>query len=156
MQHATGMRDMDRLGGLLKRMPVTGTTFLDRRVRHLRAAAAERVCQRVFDLPGRACRSDGRRAARRASAGCLCVLVIGGLALIGGLAAACSPRPLEACSSASRAPTRPRRGHEGGWAMRAAMVILAAACVLAALTAPVWPLVLRPAVHRSPRFFFSG
>ena len=28
VQHSTGTRDMDRLGGLLKQMPVTGGTFL--------------------------------------------------------------------------------------------------------------------------------
>ena len=41
--HATGTREIDRLGGLLKRMPWTGATVPGRRGGDLRAAAAERL-----------------------------------------------------------------------------------------------------------------
>ena len=54
VQHSTGTRDIDRLGGLLKKMPVTGATFLAGSVCDFRSAAVERVCQRTVDLPGRA------------------------------------------------------------------------------------------------------
>ena len=51
--HATGTGEIDRLGGLLKRMPVTGATLPDRRGGDFRAAAAERLCERISPLSRR-------------------------------------------------------------------------------------------------------
>ena len=66
--HATGTREIDRLGGLLKRMPWTGATFLVGAAAISRPAAAERLRERVPDLPRRVRRRSatrGRAAARR-------------------------------------------------------------------------------------------
>ena len=84
--HASGTREIDTLGGLLKRMPWTGATFLVGSVGHLRSPAAQRVRQRVSDLSGSVSwRTRRQTGAWRSPAW----LMIGGLALIGGLAVAC-------------------------------------------------------------------
>ncbi len=51
--HASGTREIDKLGGLLKKMPWTGADVSDRIDRHLRSPAAQRFYQRISDLPGR-------------------------------------------------------------------------------------------------------
>ena len=49
---ATGERDMEHLGGLIHRMPLTAFAFLVGCVGDLGAAAAQRLRLRVADLPG--------------------------------------------------------------------------------------------------------
>ncbi len=73
--HATGERNMERLGGLIHRMPWTAALFLVGRGLDLRAPALQRLRLRVADLPGlpalafaaaaddEAADPDGRRAA---------------------------------------------------------------------------------------------
>ena len=51
--NATGLRDMDKMGGLIHRMPVTAFAFLVGCGGDLRAAAAERLRLGMADLPGR-------------------------------------------------------------------------------------------------------
>ncbi len=102
--HATGTREIDRLGGLLKRMPLTGRDVPGRRGGDLRAAAAERVRQRVPDLLAALAYGDHRPRPRGAARPSPC---IGALALIGGLARPASPRRSASSSSASRGASRP-------------------------------------------------
>ena len=52
VEHATGTRDMDRLGGLVHRLPRSAVIAFVGTLGYRRAAAAERVRQRVADLPG--------------------------------------------------------------------------------------------------------
>ncbi len=154
VQHATGTRDMDRLGGLLKRMPVTGATFL------IGACAISGlpplngfVSELLIYLGVFAGATGVDRAAGEGWAP-LCVFVVGGLALIGGLAAACFTKAVGSVFLGEPRSEEARRGHECGWTMRAAMIVLAASCLLVALAAPVWPMVLRPAaVSIAPGFF---
>ena len=54
--HATHTRNMEEMGGLIKRMPQDGVLLPDRRGGHLRAAAAQRLCQRMAHLPVAAAR----------------------------------------------------------------------------------------------------
>ena len=49
---ATGERDMEQLGGLIHRMPLTALRLPRRLRRHLGAAAAQRLRLGVADLPG--------------------------------------------------------------------------------------------------------
>ena len=49
---ATGERDMEHLGGLIHRMPQTAFVFLVGCVADLGAAAAQRLCLRMADVPG--------------------------------------------------------------------------------------------------------
>lgn len=146
VHHGTGSRNIDQLGGLLKRMPITGTAFL---------VGACAICglpplngfvsELLIYLGAMAPIADGVRVSG-ASWALLGVLVVGGLALIGGLAAACftkafgcvflgEPRSSQASEAREVAPT-----------MRAAMLLLAAACLAIGLAAPIWPIVLQGAV----------
>jgi len=78
----------------------------------------------------------------------LCVLVVGGLALIGGLAAACFTKAFGCVFLGEPRSAEAARGHEVGSAMRVAMVTLAGACCVVALAAPLWPRVYDGAVVR--------
>ncbi len=134
--HAAGTREMDRLGGLLKRMPLTGTAFL---------VGAAAICGLpplngfvsellVFSGAYRAV------AAGPVAQAVVCGAVVAALALIGGLAAACftkafgimflgEPRTQAAAAATGARPT-----------MTAAMLALAVGCVAMGLlgTRAVW------------------
>ena len=126
---AAGTREIDRLGGLLKRMPLTGTAFL---------VGAAAICGLpplngfvseflVFSGAYQAV------AAGPVAQAVVCGAVIAALALIGGLAAACftkafgiiflgEPRTQAAAAAGEARPT-----------MTAAMVVLAAGCAAVGL-----------------------
>ena len=55
---AAHTREIDQLGGLIKKMPYTGACFLDRRSRHFRPAAPEWFFKRIFNLSRLASRRD--------------------------------------------------------------------------------------------------
>ena len=138
--HGTGSRDMDRLGGLLKRMPLAGAAFL------VGAAA-------ISGLPP----FNGfvsefliyfgafKGAVSLPASGAVPMLaVIAGLALIGGLAAACFTRAFGMVFLGEPRSDEARHAHEPGLAMRLPMWILAGGCVLAGMGAPlVWGVVTR-------------
>jgi len=74
------------------------------------------------------------------------VLVVGGLALVGGLAAACFTKAFGIVFLGEARSDEAAHAHEAGAAMRWPMIILAGLCVLIGLAAPLWPHVLHPAV----------
>ena len=143
--HATGTGELDRLGGLLKRMPVTGATFL------IGAAA-------ISGLPP----LNGFVSEF--------LIYLGAIAGIGSQAHARSGLAIDGRADHRRAGVDRRAGrrllHQGLWhrvpwraaqrgssprhearaAMWWPMVVLAGLCVLIGLAAPLWPLVLQPAV----------
>jgi len=139
--HGTGTREIDLLGGLLKRMPWTGVTFL------IGAAA---ICGLpplngfVSEFLIYLSAFRGGAVNDAAVVGTLSA-VIAGLALIGGLAAACFAKAFgiiflgEPRSDLSRT-------HEAGWAMRLPMGVLAAGCVLIGLLAPLTLRLMAPVV----------
>ncbi len=134
---------MDRLGGLLKRMPVTGATFL------LGAAAISGlpplngfVSEFLIYLGA----MTGLAGDSAPAWPLLGIAVVGGLALIGGLAAACFTKAFGIVFLGEPRSDNAARAHEAGAAMRWPMMILAALCVVIGLAAPLCPLVLRPAV----------
>jgi hydrogenase-4 component B len=131
--HETGTRDMDRLGGLLKRMPWTGASFL---------VGAAAICglpplngfigEFVIYLGAFKCAlSDQPGIAIPALA-----LVIG-LALIGGLAAACFTKAFGIIFLGEPRSEQAAHAHECGWAMWTPMAVLAAVCVVIGLAAPL-------------------
>jgi NADH:ubiquinone oxidoreductase subunit 5 (subunit L)/multisubunit Na+/H+ antiporter MnhA subunit len=143
--HATGTGEIDRLGGLLKRMPVTGATFL------IGAAAISGLpplngfVSEFLIYLGAAAGLGG--AAHTVPAWTLMsVLVIGGLALIGGLAAACFTKAFGIVFLGEPRSAAAAGAHEAGATIWWPMVILAALCVSIGLAAPLWPRVLSPAV----------
>jgi formate hydrogenlyase subunit 3/multisubunit Na+/H+ antiporter MnhD subunit len=142
--HATGTREIDRLGGLLKRMPTSGGTFL------VGAAAISGlpplngfVSEFLIALGAL---SVLRGPAHPAAWPLLGVLVIGGLALIGGLAAACFTKAFGIIFLGEPRSAEAAHAHEVGAAMRWPMLVLAALCVLIGLAAPWLPRALAGAV----------
>ena len=128
--HATGSRDIDRLGGLMKRMPVTGATFLT-------GAAA------ISGLPG----LNGFMSEFLIYAGAFMLIVSGGaiwagvltalsLAIIGGLALACFTKAAGAVFLGEPRGPAPANATESPRTMLGPMITLAAFCVALALGAP--------------------
>jgi hydrogenase-4 component B len=154
IQHSAGTRDIDRLGGLLKRMPVTGGAFL------VGASAISGlpplngfVSELLIYLGVLAGVTEVNRSGGMAWV-LLCVLVIGGLALIGGLATACFTKAFGCIFLGEPRGAEASHAHEVGPAMRISMLILAAACILVAFTAPLWPMVLQSSVASINPVFF--
>ena len=132
--HATGERDLNRLGGLIKRMPWTSATFL---VGALSIAAlppfngfvSEWLLFQSF-LPG--------VATSRVSIAIVLTLGVGALALTGGLAAATFVKAFGIPFLAIPRSREAGLAHEAGWPMRLGMLLLALACpALALLTVPL-------------------
>jgi hydrogenase-4 component B len=123
--HATGTRDMGALGGLLRRMPVTGGAFL------VGAAAISGLpplngfaSEFLIYLGAFHGASELPKAAATAV-----LLVLPALALIGGLAAACFVKAFGVVFLGEPRSEASRHAHEMGFAMRMPMVTGALACL---------------------------
>jgi hydrogenase-4 component B len=127
--HATGTREMDHLGGLLKRMPWTGTLFL---------VGAAAICG-LPPLNGFASEFlvflGAYRGVLHPAAGVAgpALAVLAGLALIGGLAAACFAKVFGVVFLGEPRSAHVAQAHDPGPAMRLPMAALAAGCVLIGL-----------------------
>jgi hydrogenase-4 component B len=143
--HAAGTRDIEQLGGLLKRMPVTGGAFL------LGSAA---ICGLpplngfvseflVYLGSFRALAATPRLPMGLMAAG---LVVAGALALIGGFAAVCFTKAFGIAFLGEPRSERAAHAHEAAPAMRISMVTLAAACVAIGLTGPLLLRLLLPAI----------
>ena len=131
--HSTGTGDLDRLGGLLKRMHVTGFTFL---------VGAAAIC----GLPPLNGFVSEFLIYLSAFSGLIdspstvvvgCLAAITSLALIGGLAAACFAKAFGMIFLGEARSEEARQGHEVNAGMRWPMIILASACAAIGLLAPV-------------------
>lgn len=124
---ATAERNLDRLGGLGRRMPVTARTFL------IGSAAISGVppfngfVSELLIFLAALAGIGGRAAGVVAPA----AAVIAALGLIGGLAAACFAKAYGV--SFLGEPRHPLAAHDPGPPMRMAMLVLAALCVLIGL-----------------------
>ncbi|HET6420995.1 MAG TPA: proton-conducting transporter membrane subunit [Geobacteraceae bacterium] len=132
VQHATGTLEIDHLGGLLKRMPWTGATFL------IGAAAISGlpplngfVSEFLIYLGAfHGGTAYGLTTALSALA------TIAALALIGGLAAACFAKAFGIVFLGEPRGGHAIHAHEAGPAMTAPMVLLAAGCLVIGLSGP--------------------
>jgi hydrogenase-4 component B len=140
--HGTGTGDIDHLGGLYKRMPWTGTTFL------IGAAA-------ISGLPplnGFVSEFLIYFGAFTGVVGAPPVVVVSGLAvivalaLIGGLAAACFAKAFGIIFLGEPRSDHVRHAHEANGLMRGPMVVLAACCLLIGFLAPLAVRAVMPAV----------
>jgi hydrogenase-4 component B len=128
----SGTREIDRLGGLLKRMPWTGLSFLIGSVAicglpPLNGFISELLIYlSAFAAVGSA--SDSLRIAG--------ILVITALGLIGGLATACFTKAFGIVFLGEPRSEQAAQAHEAPGAMRAAMMILAIGCVAVGFLAP--------------------
>ena len=139
--HATGTRDIEQLGGLLKRMPWTGSAFL---------AGSVAICGLP---PFNGFASEfliyvGSFRTLLASGG----LALGGLvavialALIGGLAAACFTKAFGIVFQGEPRSPAAAAAHEVGRFLVAPMLVLAALCLAIGLGAGAVVRALEPAV----------
>ena len=139
--HATGTRDIERLGGLLKRLPWTGAAFL---------AGAVAICglPPFNGFAGEFLIYLGSFKALLASgsAGLGGVAAIVALALIGGLAVACFARAFGIVFLGEPRTAEAETGHETCAAMRGPLVALAAICLALGLGAGAAVRILEPAV----------
>ncbi|MBI5210506.1 MAG: hydrogenase [Elusimicrobia bacterium] len=127
--HAAGTRDMERLGGLMKRMPWTGAAFL---------TGAAAICglpplngfvsEFLIFLGGLTAVTQGRAVCGG--------VVVGSLALIGGLALACFTKAFGVVFLGGPRSERPANAEEAGPAMLLSMAVLAGACLLIGLSGP--------------------
>lgn len=130
--HATGTRDLDRLGGLVKLMPVTALAFL---------AGALAICG-LPPFNGFASEFlvylGAFRGAMASSRGLMggSVAVVLALSAIGGLALACFAKAFTVVFLGHAREARPAPAHDPGPAMLVPMLLLAALCLAVGLGAP--------------------
>ncbi len=130
--HSAGTREIDKLGGLLKRMPWTGLTFLVGSIAICGLPPLNGFISEVLIYLG-ALHGGASVAGRLAVAG---VVTIVGLALIGGLATACFTKAFGIVFLGEPRTEAANEVHEADWAMVIPMVVLAGACLLIGLLAP--------------------
>ena len=130
--HAANCRNMEKMGGLLKNMPITGAAFFTG------SAAISGlpplngfVSEFLIYTAAVACVLQNQMGAVLPG-----IAVIGSLALIGGLAAACFTKAFGVVFLGEPRSPDMAGAHECGWAMRLPMLILSAACLAIALLAP--------------------
>lgn len=125
--HATGTRRIDRMGGLLQRMPATGTAFV------IGAAAAAA-------LPGaNAFVSEAMlylALLREGTRGSIVMLAAAVIALVGALAVVCFVRLAGILFLGAARSDDAAAAHESPLLMRAPLVVLAAACVALGIFPP--------------------
>ncbi|HET7875528.1 MAG TPA: proton-conducting transporter membrane subunit, partial [Methylomirabilota bacterium] len=138
--HATGTRNMEEMGGLIKRMPWTAACFLVgsaaiSALPPLNGFVSEWL---TFQALLQTLRID------RAELNLIFALGIAGLALTGGLAMACFVKAFGITFLALPRSDAAARAHEAGRAMKVGMAVLALACVVLGLA----PTVVVPVLAR--------
>ena len=128
----TGTHEIDHLGGLLKRMPWTAATFLIGAVAISGLPPLNGFVSEFLIFLG-----AFQGGATLGAAGAVPLLaLIAGLALIGGLAAACFTKAFGIVFLGEPRTEHVLHTQEAGWAMRLPMLLLAAGCALIGLFAP--------------------
>ncbi len=142
--HVAGTRDIDRLGGLLKHMPVTGATFL------IGAAAISGLpplngflSELLVYLGAFGGLTGVGATLAMAVAG---LVVIGSLALIGGLATACFTKAFGVIFLGEPRSELAQEAHDPDVFQLGSLVALAVLCVLIGAAGPLAPRLLAPAV----------
>jgi hydrogenase-4 component B len=124
----TGTRTMDALGGLLKNMKVTGTTFLAGSLAISGLPPLNGFVSEFFIYIGG---FSGATPGGRPFISCMAAIV--GLAIIGGLALACFTKVMGVVFQGEPRTDAARDVGEVGPAMRLPMIILAGACLVIGL-----------------------
>ena len=129
--HATGTAEVDRLGGLLKRMPWTGVTFLIGAVAISGLPPLNGFISEFLIYVG-----AFTGAIQKTTPLAPLIGVIASLALIGGLAAACFAKAFGISFLGEARSQHAANPHEVGWIMRSSMLLLAAGCLLIVIFSP--------------------
>ncbi len=130
--HGTGMRDINLMGGLLKRMRYTGLFFL---------AGAIAICG-LPPLNGFgsefliyfACFTGGIPGSHNVAIPALALIIF--LSLIGGLSIACFSKAFGIAFSGEPRHESMNHAHDTGWLMKIPMGILALSCILVGFLSP--------------------
>jgi formate hydrogenlyase subunit 3/multisubunit Na+/H+ antiporter MnhD subunit len=136
--HATGTREIDRLGGLIKKMPLTAGTFLIGSAAISALPPLNGFVSEFLIYLGSFTAVAAFPPGPAGPAGPLAVAIpaliaVAALALIGGLAAACFAKAFGVVFLGEARSEEVRRAHEAPAPMRAAIIALAACCVLLGL-----------------------
>ncbi|HVM61914.1 MAG TPA: hydrogenase 4 subunit B [Verrucomicrobiae bacterium] len=134
--HGAGTGEIDHLGGLAKRMPWTATTFLVGAVAISGLPPLNGFVSEFLIYLG-----AFNGVTQRAGVAVPLLAAIAGLALIGGLAAACFTKAFGVVFLGEPRSEHAAHAHEAGAAMRWPMALLAVGCALIGLCAPF---VVRP------------
>jgi NADH:ubiquinone oxidoreductase subunit 5 (subunit L)/multisubunit Na+/H+ antiporter MnhA subunit len=138
---ATGTTDVERLGGLMRRMPLSGTAF---------AVGAAGICglPPLAGFPGEfALLLASFRGVTEGAAVPFLLVAIAGLGLMGGLAVACFAKAVGVAFLGEPRSAAAASAHEPGGAMAGSSAALAAACVAVGLSSPLLLALARPAVE---------
>ncbi|MCX8156522.1 MAG: proton-conducting transporter membrane subunit [Verrucomicrobiae bacterium] len=140
--HGAGTRNLEQLGGLLRRMPWTAACFLVGAIAIVGLPPLNGFLSEFLLYLGAV---DGLNSAhgRAALAG---ALTLAGLALMGGLALVCFTKAVGVAFLGEPRSTAALHAHESGPAMRSGLLLLAAACGLVALLAPLGWKILTPLI----------
>jgi formate hydrogenlyase subunit 3/multisubunit Na+/H+ antiporter MnhD subunit len=125
--HGAGTREIDRLGGLLRRMPWTGASFLVGAVAISGLPPLNGFVSEFLIYLGAFGSVVGTSAAVMPVVPAL--IAIGALALIGGLATACFTKGFGIVFLGEPRSEHSAHAHESGLLMRLPMALLAAACI---------------------------
>jgi hydrogenase-4 component B len=137
---ATGTREIDHLGGLIKRLPWTAALFLIGAVAICGLPPLNGFVSEFLIYVGAfACIGLPGVSVWSAAA-------IAGLAMIGGLAAACFTKAFGIVFLGEPRSRQAMQGRDPGWAMRAPMALLALGCVAVGLLAPQAVARLQPVI----------
>jgi formate hydrogenlyase subunit 3/multisubunit Na+/H+ antiporter MnhD subunit len=150
--HATGTREIDELGGLLRALPWTAAAFLTGAVAITGLPPLNGfISEFLIYLAA----LKGGLTASSATA-LPAVAVLAGLTLIGGLAAACFAKAFGIVFLGEPRSAHAQHVHAPGWRMHAAMLLLAAGCVLMAAASPILVPALAPVVREAAGLSVGG
>ena len=140
--HGASTRNVEALGGLYKRMPVTGATFLIGSMAICGLPPLNGFVSELLVYIG----AFRGAAAFTTSAGVAAVVALVALALIGGLAAACFVKAFGVVFLGEPRTEAAAKAHESGLSMKAAMVGSAALCVAVGVCPRFAVEIVKPAV----------
>jgi NADH:ubiquinone oxidoreductase subunit 5 (subunit L)/multisubunit Na+/H+ antiporter MnhA subunit len=136
--HATGTREIDKLGGILKKMPWTGAMFLIGSIAICGLPPLNGFISEFLIYLG----AINSGAAFHNTMAIASILTVLGLSLIGGLAVACFTKAFGIVFLGEPRTILPKEVRESGFSMRFSMVLIALACLAIGLLAPLaWKLI---------------
>jgi hydrogenase-4 component B len=138
--HATGTRDIDHLGGLIRRMPWTAAMFLTGSVAICGLPPLNGFVSEFLIYVG------AFKGISLSGVSVWSAATIAGLAMIGGLAAACFTKAFGIVFLGEPRTDQARHGHEAGWAMLAPMAVLALGCGAVGFLAPQVVVLMKPLI----------
>ncbi len=147
VQMRAGTLDMNRLGGLLRQMPITGAAFLLASCAIAGLPPLNGFVSELAIFLGILSGLVGGEAATGLARIPLAIVALGGLALVGGLASICFSKAFGGIFLGTTRSAEAECAREVSWVMYSPTVVLAVLCVAVSVAAPVWPAVLNGAVR---------